>query len=109
MVLVVYFYEFIVYMLLERNAFDTIEFFLSAGPCNWLKSMNNIFSIKVSPSATNGPKYSNKKKTIRNLGISQKNNIFKNKLIDKNDIYYNNFNLYLGLFEAEVLTSVKKI
>ena len=27
MVLVVYFYEFIVYMLLERNAFDSIAFF----------------------------------------------------------------------------------
>ena len=29
LVLVVYFYELIVYMLLERNAFDSIEFFLS--------------------------------------------------------------------------------
>ena len=28
LVLVVYFYEFIVYMLLERNAFDSIAFFL---------------------------------------------------------------------------------
>ena len=27
LVLVVYFYEFIVYMLLERNAFDSIAFF----------------------------------------------------------------------------------
>ena len=27
LVLVVYFYELIVYMLLERNAFDSIEFF----------------------------------------------------------------------------------
>ena len=29
LVLVVYFYELIVYMLLERNAFDSIAFFLS--------------------------------------------------------------------------------
>ena len=29
MVLVVYFYELIVYMLLERNAFDSIAFFFS--------------------------------------------------------------------------------
>ena len=31
LVLVVYFYEFIVYLLLERNAFDSIAFFLSLG------------------------------------------------------------------------------
>ena len=29
LVLVVYFYELIVYMILERNAFDSIAFFLS--------------------------------------------------------------------------------
>ena len=29
LVLVVYFYEFIVYMLLERNTFDSIAFFFS--------------------------------------------------------------------------------
>ena len=33
LVLVVYFYEFIVYMLLERNAFDSIEFFPQ---CNFI-------------------------------------------------------------------------
>ena len=34
LVLVVYFYELIVYMLFERNAFDSIAFFLSEGVCS---------------------------------------------------------------------------
>ena len=34
-VLVVYFYEFIVYMLLERNAFDSIAFFSQCRECRF--------------------------------------------------------------------------
>ena len=35
LVLVVYFYEFIVYMLFERNAFDSIAFFSQCRICYW--------------------------------------------------------------------------
>ena len=43
LVLVAYFYELIVYMLLERNAFDSIECFLS-----------EVKSIKVAFTISNG-------------------------------------------------------
>ena len=45
LVLVVYFYELIVYMLLERNAIDSIAFFLSAVP---LKGGNSCKNFKKS-------------------------------------------------------------
>ena len=37
LVLVVYFYELIVYMLLERNAFDSIAFFSQCGAHQFLR------------------------------------------------------------------------
>ena len=43
LVLAVYFYELIVYMLLERNAFDLIAFFLSV--CFKFFSCKIIFSL----------------------------------------------------------------
>ena len=56
--LVVYFYELIVYMLLERNVFDSIAFFSQCRPllpievsasrnCKWLRWCNNVFSFIV--------------------------------------------------------------
>ena len=57
LVLVVYFYEFIVYMFLERNAFDLIAFFYQCKHCgktivhvklwNWSKLSFKFFACKI--------------------------------------------------------------
>ena len=45
LVFVVYFYEFIVYMLMERNAFDSIAFFPQCNFSLWITSLNSSFLI----------------------------------------------------------------
>ena len=70
------------------------------GPCNWLKSINQIFLIKVSFSAPNVPKYV-KKIIIQNLGTFSKNGLFYYKWIEINNIYYIKFNVYLNNFFCE--------
>ena len=44
MVLVVYFYEFIIYMLLEKNAFDSIAFF---SQCKYIEFANSLDILHV--------------------------------------------------------------
>ena len=49
LVLVVYFYEFIVYVLLERNAVDSIAFFSQCIPqANSILFYRNIKMLKIS-------------------------------------------------------------
>ena len=50
LVLVVYFYEFIVYMLLERNAYNSIAFF---SQCNFNHRLTSRFSVSQKGLITN--------------------------------------------------------
>ena len=67
-----------------------------SSPCDCLISTNEIFFIKIKYFVQHKPKFF-KKKNEKLRTFKKKYVSFSFKQIVKNNIYYNNFNIFLGL------------